>query len=114
GFVRVDVDYEAEIGGQVAADFVPAVAGVVAAHDVPVFLHEQCVGLRWMHGDVVNAVADFGVGVGNVLREEALVDWLPGLARVVGTERAGGGNRDVDAIGIFLVENDGVKTHAAG
>ena len=39
--VRVHVDREAEIGRQVAADFVPRVAGVVAAHHVPVLLHEQ-------------------------------------------------------------------------
>ena len=39
-FVRVDVDDEAEVGGQIAADFFPAVARVVAAHHVPMLLHE--------------------------------------------------------------------------
>src|SRR6267378_826324 len=67
-----------------------------------------------MHGDMVDAVADFGVGIGNELRNQALIDGLPGFAGVVGAERARGGNRDVDAIRIFLVENDGVETHAAG
>src|SRR5260370_2124025 len=67
-----------------------------------------------MHGDVVNTVADFGVGIGNELRNQALVDRLPGFARIVGAERARSGNGDVDAIRIFLVENDGVETHAAG
>src|SRR5258708_36455365 len=67
-----------------------------------------------MHGDVVNAVAEFGVGIGNELRNQALVDRLPGFACVVGAERARGGNGDVDAIGVLLVENDGVETHAAG
>ena len=58
--VRVNVDHEAEIGGQVAADLAPRVAGVVAAHHVPMLLHEQHVGARRVHGDVVNAVADLG------------------------------------------------------
>ena len=39
--VGVDVDDEPEVGGQVAADLLPRLAGVVAAHDVPVLLHEQ-------------------------------------------------------------------------
>ena len=69
GLVGVDVDDEAEVGRQVAADLVPVVAGVVAAHDVPVLLHEQHVGARAVHGDAVDAVADLGVGVGDVLRD---------------------------------------------
>ena len=47
--VGVDVDREAEVGRQVAADFVPLVAGVVGAHHVPVLLHEQHVGPRRVH-----------------------------------------------------------------
>ena len=39
--VRVNVDDEAEIGRQIAADFCPLIAGVVGAHHVPVLLHEQ-------------------------------------------------------------------------
>ncbi len=46
GLVGVDVDDEAEVGGQIAADLVPVVAGVVGAHDVPVLLHEERVGAR--------------------------------------------------------------------
>jgi thiazole synthase len=42
--VRVNVDHEAEIGRQVPADLVPGIAGVVAAHHVPVLLHEQHFG----------------------------------------------------------------------
>src|SRR5205814_2088453 len=104
----------AEISGQVAADFAPEIARVVAAHDVPMLLHEESIGLRRVHGDVVDAVADFGVGIGNVLRDEAFVDGLPGFARVGGAESTGGGDRDIDTIGIFLVENDGVEAHTAG
>src|SRR5467141_2310890 len=40
-FVRVDVDYETEVSRQVAADFFPGVAGIVAAHHVPMLLHEK-------------------------------------------------------------------------
>ena len=76
-------------------------------------LHEEHAGPLRMHGDVVNAVADFGIGVGDVLRVQALVDRLPGLAAVVGAERACGGNGDVDSLGIAGIENDGVQAHAA-
>ena len=38
--VRVNVDHEAEIGGQIAADLAPGVAGIIAAHHVPMLLHE--------------------------------------------------------------------------
>ena len=48
----------------------------------------------------MHAVADFGVRIGNVLRLQAAVDRLPGLAAVVGAERAGGGDGDVHALGI--------------
>ena len=92
--VRVNVDREAEIGGQISADFLPGIAGVVAAHDVPMFLHEQDVRARRVHGDVVNAVADFGIRVGNVRGVQALVDRPPGRAAIVGPERAG--RRDGD------------------
>src|SRR5256885_2149525 len=51
--VRVYVDHEPEVGGQVSADLVPRVAGVVAAHDVPVLLHKEHVRARAVHGDVV-------------------------------------------------------------
>ena len=113
GLVGVHVDGESEIGGQVAADFVPVVAGVVGAHDVPVLLHEEHAGTLGIHGDVVDAVADFGVGIGNVLRVQAFVDRLPGLAAVVGAEGARGRDRDVNALGIARIENDGVQAHAA-
>ena len=62
--MRVDFDREAEIGRQIAADLVPGFAGVVAAHDVPVLLHEQHVRARRVHGDAVDAVADLRVRVG--------------------------------------------------
>src|SRR5438105_2567924 len=66
--VRVYVDHEAEVGGQVAADLVPRVAGVVRAHHVPMLLHEQHPGSRAVQRDAVHTVADLGGRVGNVLR----------------------------------------------
>jgi len=111
--VSVDVDDEAEVGGKIAADFLPGVAGVVRAHDVPVFLHEQDARTSGIHGDVVNAVADLGVGVGDVLRVEAFVDRLPGFPAVVGAEGTSSRDGDVDTTGVFRVQDDGVKTHSA-
>src|SRR5436305_1831056 len=110
--VRVHVDDEAEVGRQVAADLLPIVARVVAAQDVPVLLHEQDARPLGAHGDVVNAVADFGVGIRNVLRTQAAVDRFPGLARVVAAERAGGRDGDVDAV-VPRIENDRVQAHTA-
>src|SRR5437660_1286872 len=66
-FVGVDVDHETEVGRQIATDFFPGITRVVAAHHVPVFLHEEDVRIRGMHGNVMNAVADFGGWFGNVL-----------------------------------------------
>ena len=49
----------------------------------------------------MDAVADLGGGVGDVLGVQAAVDGLPGLAGVVGAEGAGGGDGDEDALGIW-------------
>src|SRR5579872_6725643 len=97
----------------VAADFTPVVPGVIGTHDVPVLLHEQHAGSRRVHGDAVNTVADFGGGLGDVLRNQAAVDRLPGGAGVVATESARCRDRDVDALGIGGIEHDGVQAHSA-
>ena len=78
------------------------------------FCMNSTFGRDGMHGDVMNAVADFGVRVGNVLRLQTAVDRLPGLAAVVGAKRARSRDGDVDAVGIARIENDGVQAHAAG
>jgi len=113
GLVGVDVDGEAEVCGEIAADLVPGVAGVVGAHDVPVLLHVERGGAAGVHGDVVDAVADLGGGVGDVCGAEALVDGAPGLAAVVGAESSGSRDGDDDALGVGGREDDGVETHAA-
>ena len=61
--VRMNVDRESEIGRQIAADLMPRIARVVAAHDVPVFLHEQRVRPRRMHRDAMHAVTDLRVRI---------------------------------------------------
>jgi hypothetical protein len=113
-FVRVHRHGETEIAGQIAADLEPRVAGIVAAHHVPVLLHEERVRPRRMHGDAVHAVADFGFRVGDVLRMQAAVDRPPRRAAVVAAERAGRRDRHVHPRRVRRVEQDGVQAHAAG
>src|SRR5262249_42270619 len=82
--VGVNVDGETEVRRQVAADLVPRLAGVVAAHDVPVLLHVQHVRPREVHREPVHAVPDLGVGVGYAFGPQATVHRLPRFARVIG------------------------------
>ena len=96
--VGVHVDREAEVGRQVAADLVPRVAGVVAAHHVPVLLHEQHVGPRRVHGDAVDAVADLGVGSGMYSECRPRLIGFQVAAAVVGAERARGRDGDEDPV----------------
>ena len=112
-FVGMHVDDESEVGRQVTADLAPILAGVVAAHYVPVLLHEQHAGPLRVHGNVMHAMPDLGGRVRNVLRVQPLVDRLPGDPAVVGAERAGRGDRDVHPLGIAGIEDDAVQTHAA-
>src|SRR5579859_3082061 len=67
-----------------------------------------------MHSDMVNAMADLGLWVRDVLRVESLVDWLPRLASVVGAKCAGSRDGDEDPSGVAGIENDGVQAHPAG
>ena len=113
GFVRVHVDRKAEIARQIAADFAPRVTRVVAAHHVPVFLHEEHVGARGVHGDAMHAMADLRVLIGNLSRSQAAVDRAPGGAGIVTTKRACRGDRGEDAPRIFWVEQNRVQAHAA-
>ncbi len=39
-FMRMHIDNEAEIGGQIAADLLPRIPLVITAHYIPVLLHE--------------------------------------------------------------------------
>ena len=62
---------------------------------------------------MVNAVADFGILVRNILRAQSAVDRLPGLAAVVGAKGARRGDGDVHPLRIAGIQNDGVQAHAA-
>ncbi len=114
GLVCMHVDGKPEVGWKIAADFAPGVAGVVTAHDVPMLLHEHHAGARGVHRDAVDAVADLGRRLGNVLRPQAAVYRPPALAGIIAPERAGGRDGDEDPIRIGGVEQDRVQAHAAG
>ena len=58
--VRVHVDRKAEVARQVAADFAPHLATIVAPHHIPVLLHEEDIRARRVHRNAVYTVADFG------------------------------------------------------
>jgi hypothetical protein len=65
----------------------PRLAGIVAAHHIPVLLHEQHAGTRPVHGDAVHAVADLRIRIRQLIRGlQAAVHRLPRLAGVVGAE----------------------------
>ena len=77
------------------------------------FLHEQHARTLWIHRHVVNAVPNFSLGIGNVLRTQSLIDGLPRIAPVISTKSARRRNGDEHALRIARVQNDGVQTHAA-
>ena len=112
--VSMHVDHKPEVGRQVAADFVPRVAGVVAAHDIPVFLHEKHPGTRRVHRDAVNTMANLGRWVGHEFGPQSTVDRPPRLAAVIGPKSARGGDCDEDPLGIAGIEQDRVQAHPAG
>src|SRR5262252_10840356 len=93
-FMCMNIDDKAKIGGQVATDLLPIIAGIVGAHDVPMFLHEEHTRPLRVHGHVMHAVSHFGVRVWNVLRPEPAIDRLPGFTTIVGTESACSGDCD--------------------
>src|SRR6266496_4684184 len=74
--VRVHVDRKSEIGWQISADLLPRITGVVAAHHVPMFLHEQRVRARRMERDPMHAMANFRCWIRKKLRMQAVIDWL--------------------------------------
>ena len=87
--------------------------GVVAAHDVPVLLHVQHGRARRVHGQAVHAVADLGVVIRDALGVQATVHRLPGLAGVVGPERARGRDGREDPPGPGRIQEDRVQAHPA-
>src|SRR5947207_2265583 len=111
--MRVDVNCEAEVGGQIAADFFPVVASVVRAHPIPMLLHEETSWPRRVHCDVVNAMADLRVRIGNVLRLQSTVDRLPAFTAVVCTKCTRSGDGNPNSLWIFRIKNNRMQAHAA-
>src|SRR6476659_2377383 len=112
GFVRMHVNRKSEVARQIAANFAPAIACVVAPHHVPVFLHEQRIRLRRMHRDAMNAVPYLCRWVGHELRVQTSIDWLPRFAAVITTKGARGGDCDGYSSRILLIEENRVQTHS--
>ena len=111
--MRVHRDGETEVGGQVAAHFAPGLAGVVAAHHVPVLLHVQHAGPGRVHRQPVHAVAHLGFRVRDAVGSEAAVDRPPRPAGVVGPERAGRRDGGEHPAGLVRVQDDRVQAHPA-
>ncbi len=67
-----------------------------------------------MHGNAMNAVADFRIRVGQlVLRFQSAVHWLPGFSAILGAEGACRRDGDEDAVRVARIEKDCVQAHAA-
>src|ERR1051326_3565248 len=66
-----------------------------------------------MQRDAMNAVADFGRWIGNVLRVQALVYRLPVRAGVVAAKRTGGGDAHEHPVAIPLFQAGGVEAQPA-
>ena len=112
--VRMHGDREAEVGRQVPADLVPRLASIVAAHDVPVLLHEEHAWARRVHRDAVDTMADLCRWIGNTFGAQAPVDRPPGRAGVVAAEGARGRDGDDDPLGLARIQQDRVQAQAPG
>src|SRR5260370_20165379 len=109
----VDIDWEAEVCRQVAADLTPRLAGVVGTQDVPVLLHEQNVRARRVHRNAMNAVSDFRVRVGQLVWGfQPAIHRLPCFGAVIGAEGACRRDGDKDSLGTFGMDYDRVQAHA--
>ncbi len=113
GLVGVNVDHETKIARQVAAHLVPQFTAVVAAHHIPVLLHEQHFRAVGMHGDAVHAVTHFGVRVGDVVGLQPAVDRPPGLPVVITAEDARGGDGNGHPSMVARVEQHRVHAQTA-
>src|SRR6516162_2083969 len=92
----------------------PRVGGVIGTHNVPVLLHEQDVRAGRVHGDSVNTMPDFCVGIGQLVGGfQPAIHRLPTFAAVIGAKGAGCRNGDENSLGPFGIENDRMETHAA-
>ena len=94
-------------------DVGPFIAAVISSHDVPVQLHEVRVGTRGIHREPMDAIADLGVGIGEVFGFQPAVDRLPCRSAIVGAKRSGSGDRHIDPLRIRWIKQNRVQTHAS-
>ena len=67
-----------------------------------------------MQRDAMHAMADFGIGIGQlVLRLQPAIDRFPRYAAVIGAECPARRDRDVDALLVRRIKQDGMHAHAA-
>src|SRR5438045_7460870 len=76
-------------------------------------LHEENVRPLRMHCDVMHAMADLRIRIGNVLRMQPAIDRFPALPAIVGPERACRRDRDENSLRIFRIEENTVEAHSA-
>ena len=67
-----------------------------------------------MHRDPVNAVADLGSRVGEVLALQSTVDRSPRLARIVRTEGTRGGDGDEYPVRLARIQKNSVQAQSTG
>src|SRR5687768_6348619 len=111
--MRVHVDHESKVGGKISADLMPGLTCIIAAHHVPMLLHEQHMWTGVMHGDPMNTMSHLCSGVRNILGPESAIDWFPRLAPVVGAIAACRGNGYKHSFLIGWIDDNRVKAHAA-
>src|SRR5262245_42471971 len=63
---------------------------------------------------MVNAMANLGILIGDVLRAQSAIDGFPARASIIGTECARGRDGDINPLRIAGIENDSVQAHTAG
>src|SRR5258705_13908749 len=80
---------------------------------LPGALAERPPRARWIHCNVVHAVANLSIRVRNVFRLQSAIDRLPGLAGVIGTKGASRRNGNPYSFRIFGIKNDGMQAHSA-
>ena len=65
-----------------------------------------------MHGNVVDAVADLGCGVGDLSGLKSAIDGPPVLASVIRSESTRRGDGDENPAWVIRIQQDGVQAHS--
>src|SRR5262249_51268150 len=113
GIARMNDNGESKIGRDAVGDVLPVFAVIVRAIKTPVILQEKAFGMRRMHRNFVNALAELGIFVGQKHSADAAILCGPGLAAVAGAINATRGNCDVHAPVVGRIEHDRMQSEAA-